>query len=261
VSIEPTLEDWFSALTTSQDRLSRLVESLSPDELATQSYDTEWSVAQVLSHLGSGAEIFSLYLLAGLGQGTSPGMGELEPLWARWNALTPAEQAAGFLVADRTFLDQLRALDDQQRQGWQLDMVGEVRRLSDLLRFRLGEHALHTWDIAVTRDATATVAPDAVALLIDTIDQLARRGQPGAGMVRVSVITEDPDRRFLLVSDGEAVELRGEGDVDGAGGTARLALPAEALIRLVYGRLDPAHTPPVAGDQELDVLRRIFPGF
>jgi hypothetical protein len=38
-------------------------------------------------------------------------------------------------------------------------------------------------------------------------------------------------------------------------------LPAEALIRLVYGRLDPDHTPAVKGDPDvLDRLRRVFPG-
>jgi hypothetical protein len=40
-------------------------------------------------------------------------------------------------------------------------------------------------------------------------------------------------------------------------------MPAESLLRLAYGRLDPAHTPPeVSGDTEaLEKLRVIFPGF
>ena len=38
-------------------------------------------------------------------------------------------------------------------------------------------------------------------------------------------------------------------------------MPAEAFIRLVYGRLDPAHTPAVDGDAALlDQLRATFPG-
>jgi hypothetical protein len=38
-------------------------------------------------------------------------------------------------------------------------------------------------------------------------------------------------------------------------------LPAEAFVRLVYGRLDPDHTPPVeTGGDELDALRKVFPG-
>jgi hypothetical protein len=47
----------------------------------------------------------------------------------------------------------------------------------------------------------------------------------------------------------------------GRDGAADLELPAEALVRLVYGRLDPGHTPPFAGSPELlEELRRVFPG-
>ena len=40
-------------------------------------------------------------------------------------------------------------------------------------------------------------------------------------------------------------------------------MPAEALLRLAYGRLDPAHTPArsTADPADLDQLRAIFPGF
>ena len=43
-------------------------------------------------------------------------------------------------------------------------------------------------------------------------------------------------------------------------GSPDLELPAEALIRLVYGRLDPDHTPAVADPALLDELRGVFPG-
>jgi hypothetical protein len=40
-----------------------------------------------------------------------------------------------------------------------------------------------------------------------------------------------------------------------------LRLPAEAFLRLVYGRLDPEHTPAgVTENAHLDVLRPVFPG-
>jgi hypothetical protein len=44
---------------------------------------------------------------------------------------------------------------------------------------------------------------------------------------------------------------------------ARLELPAEALVRLAYGRLDPDHTPSTvtADGVDLDLLRQVFPGF
>ena len=40
-----------------------------------------------------------------------------------------------------------------------------------------------------------------------------------------------------------------------------LDLPSEAFIRLVYGRLDPEHTPGTVVGAALDTLRRTFPGF
>ena len=46
--------------------------------------------------------------------------------------------------------------------------------------------------------------------------------------------------------------------------SGEIQLPAEALMRLFYGRLDPGHTPPaeVTGDPALlDLARAVFPGF
>ncbi len=45
-------------------------------------------------------------------------------------------------------------------------------------------------------------------------------------------------------------------------GLSELRLPAEAFVRLVYGRMDEAHTPAVeSAGVELDELRQIFPGY
>jgi uncharacterized protein (TIGR03083 family) len=262
----PPLADWLATHASSHQRLAAIVGQLSPAEVAGPSYDTEWSVAQVLSHLGSGAEIFTLFLQAGLGALPVPGMPEFEPIWERWNAKPPQDQAADALVAEQSFLDQLGALDDRELRSWRLDMFGSTQRLSDVLQMRVSEHALHTWDVAVTRDPAATVAPDAVELLIDTLGPLvARTGRPPAQALRVPIATIAPARRFVVVADGEAVALHANDRVRGAeteGEQMVLQLPAEAFIRLAYGRLDAAHTPSFTGDDgDLDVLRRTFPGF
>jgi hypothetical protein len=68
-----------------------------------------------------------------------------------------------------------------------------------------------------------------------------------------------PTRRFAIAAVDGAVQVRSE---DGAEEPATFELPAESFIRLVYGRLDPEHTPATVGqDGELDVLRSTFPGF
>ena len=64
--METSPDPWIGTLRRSHDRLQALVEPLGQDQLEQRSYASEWSIAQVLSHLGSGAEIFSLFLDAGL---------------------------------------------------------------------------------------------------------------------------------------------------------------------------------------------------
>ena len=58
------------ALRTSQQRLAGLIDRVGAGEFERPSYDQGWSVADVLSHLGSQAEIFTCFVDAGL-QGLS----------------------------------------------------------------------------------------------------------------------------------------------------------------------------------------------
>ena len=51
-------DPWIGALRHSHGRLQALVEPLGLSQLEQRSYASEWSIAQVLSHLGSQAEIF-----------------------------------------------------------------------------------------------------------------------------------------------------------------------------------------------------------
>ena len=59
---------WIAALRRSHERLASLVRSLGPDQARGPSYCTDWTIAQVLSHLGSGAEIGLMMFPAALGQ-------------------------------------------------------------------------------------------------------------------------------------------------------------------------------------------------
>jgi uncharacterized protein (TIGR03083 family) len=277
----PSFDDWLAALVASHQRLAAAVGGLNAGEVTAPSYASEWSIAQVLSHLGSGAEIFGLFVSAGLQETPAPGVAEFEPLWERWNTKSPEDQASDALVADEAFLDQIEGLDDKERQRWHLSMFGGDQTLTDMLRMRLGEHAVHTWDVVVTGERDAILAADATELLVDTLDPLvARTGRTSGEAMRVHIDTDRPVRRFLLVADGENAQLRSVGNVtrgssdpadptDDADPTDNadnadqtLALPAEALIRLVYGRLDPRHTPTLEGDTSvIEALRRTFPGF
>ncbi len=259
----PSVDTWLAAALSSHERLAGTVRSLTPDQLESPSYASEWSIAQVLSHLGSGAHIFSLFLTAGLHGSPVPGFADFEPIWEGWNARSPADQAADSLAADRLFLDQVVALDEPARAAWRMELFGADRGLSDVLRLRLAEHAVHSWDIQVTLDPAAALAPDATALIIDTLGELVSHlGRPPGEPVHVRITTTGPSRTKLLTSEeGQSLTLRDVGESETDAGGVGLELPAEALIRLVYGRLDPAHTPAVGGGELLDRLRTVFPGF
>jgi uncharacterized protein (TIGR03083 family) len=257
--METSPTPWIEALRHSHDTLQALAEPLDATHLQQRSYASEWSIAQVLSHLGSQAEIFSLFLHAALSGQDPPGQEAFPPIWNVWNAKSPQAQAADALRADEAVTARFESLDEEERDQLRLKLFGMDLDAAGLARMRLGEHALHTWDIAVTLDPAATVAPDAASLLVDTLGQLAARSaKPGGLQRRLRVSTTSPVRHYML-DIGETVTLT---PTDGDDIRPELALPAEALVRLVYGRLDPAHTPPVeTRNVDLDELRQVFPGF
>jgi uncharacterized protein (TIGR03083 family) len=252
---------WITALRTSHDHLRSVTGPLASDQLRAPSYAADWSIAQVLSHLGSGAEIFGLFLDSALNGAVPPGREKLEPIWERWNDKGPDEQASDALAVDGGFVERVEGLDEAERARVHLALFGTDLDLAGLLQMRLSEHALHTWDVAVALDDRAVVPSDAVDLLVDSLGPLVgRAGRAGGRTGTVEILTTDPDRRFRLEIGTEQVSLTD--GVTGEPTTTRLTLPAEAMVRLVYGRLDPAHTPAVRTDGvDLDELRAVFPGF
>jgi len=256
----PESQAWLAAVRSSHDRLRALVAGLSPGQVTAPSYASEWTLAQVLSHLGSQAELFWLLLDAGLSGGPAPGQATMLPIWQRWDALPPEAQVTTSVDANERLVRRLEALDAAQIAAFSVSAFGSQMDFVGLLRARLSEHAVHTWDVAIALDPAAVLAPDAAALLVDYLPEMAARvGRPAARPESLAVSTTDPDRPFTLSTGGARLEAR-----SGPASSGSLRLPAEALLRLVYGRLDRAHTPPLQLDSPtvtLDDLRSIFPGF
>ena len=93
--------------------------------------------------------------------------------------------------------------------------------------------------------------------VIDNLGMFVRfTAEPVDAARTVVVATTDPARHLRVVLGPDHVEVAAAD----ASGAADLTLPAEAFVRLVYGRLDPDHTPPVGGSADLDELRGAFPG-
>jgi len=182
------------------------------------------------------------------------------PIWQRWDALPADAQVTASLDANERLVRHLERLDGAQVAAFSVAAFGREMDFVGLLRARLSEHAIHTWDVAVALDPAAVLAPDAVALLVDHLPEMAARvGKPAARPETLAVSTTDPERHLTLSTGGVRLD---PGSVPASSGSLRL--PAEALIRLVYGRLDPAHTPALAllsPTLTLDELRDVFPGF
>jgi uncharacterized protein (TIGR03083 family) len=260
--LESNARTWITTLRRSHDRLADLVQPLTAEQLREQSYCTDWSVAQLLSHLGSGAEIGLMMLPAALGEAEPVSREAFGPVWAEWNAKSPDDQAADALTTDERQVAALEQLSDEQLGRMKMELFGMQLDAVGIVRLRLGEHALHTWDVATQHDPNATVSADAAALLIDNVPQflVPRLGKALPEPFSVRITTTDPDRDYLL-SSADSVQM-----TEWTGGdesVPQVRMPAESLLRLAYGRLDAAHTPArVSGDRAaLDQLRAIFPGF
>jgi uncharacterized protein (TIGR03083 family) len=149
-----------AALRNSHERLALLTGAMSSEQLTGRSYCRDWTVAQVLSHLGSGAEIALRALDAALA-GTTADSDANPAIWDAWNAKTPQQQAADCLPADDAHIKRFEGLSGAELDGISLDLYGMHLDAAGLARMRLSEHAVHTWDVAVALDPAAEVAPDA----------------------------------------------------------------------------------------------------
>lgn len=253
-----------AALRNSHERLALLTGAMSSEQLTGRSYCRDWTVAQVLSHLGSGAEIALRALDAALA-GTTADSDANPAIWDAWNAKTPQQQAADCLPADDAHIKRFEGLSGAELDGISLDLYGMHLDAAGLARMRLSEHAVHTWDVAVALDPAAEVAPDAAELLLPQLPMLAGwTGKPDGGPFRLRLRGTGPGVDFLL-EVADTVTLRPWPGSGPAGATAdgQVQLPTEALLRLVYGRLDPGHTPTVQVSGEpglLDRARAVFPG-
>ncbi len=140
---------------------------LSEVQLKAQSGAAEWSVADVLSHLGSGAEIQHHTVSRARHRGPARRRSNQE-IWDRWNALPPAEQAAGFVASDERLVSLFESLTPEQRSSVQVDLgfLPAPVSLQTPLAMRLNEQTLHGWDARVGIDPDAGLSDEAADLVL-----------------------------------------------------------------------------------------------
>ncbi|MEV0718939.1 maleylpyruvate isomerase N-terminal domain-containing protein, partial [Asanoa sp. NPDC050611] len=106
-----------AVLRTGHDDLAARVAGFTADDLARPSGASEWDISQVLSHLGSGAEINLATLEAGIA-GSTPPDGEFnKTVWAKWDGASRQERADWVVTANEALVKRYESLDDQQRES------------------------------------------------------------------------------------------------------------------------------------------------
>ncbi|MFI1990578.1 maleylpyruvate isomerase family mycothiol-dependent enzyme [Actinoplanes sp. NPDC020271] len=253
-----------AALRSEHDALAAAVPALTTDQLTGPSGATEWTVADVLSHLGSGAEINLATIRAALGEAEKPGPGFNQGIWDRWNALGPQDQAAGWLASDEALVAALEAIPAERHDELRVDMgfLPEPLPLAGYTAMRLSEVALHSWDVRAGVDPAAPLAEPSAQLLAEHLSAgisflLGFIGKPAAERGEAVVGIDKTAYRIVLADNARLT-------TEDLPVTATFDGPLEAAIRLIYGRLGAAHTPAgvdVTGNITLDELRATFPGF
>jgi uncharacterized protein (TIGR03083 family) len=257
-------ERTIAALRANHDRLATLAAGFTEDDLARSSGASEWTVAQVLSHLGSGAEIGYASYSASLA-GEEPGGQEFnQEVWSRWDATPPREQAIASIEHGDRLVRFLEGLSDEQREHGEITLgyMPAPVPLVAIAGLRLNEAALHGWDVRVAFDPDATLTDEEGTLLLEQLSgpiafMLGFTGKADriAGGATVGLAGSD-----LALEIGERAAMVPAHEVT----TATLFGPAEAVVRLLAGRLDEQHTPPkvsVDGAVTLGDLRNVFPGY
>ncbi|OPX13216.1 maleylpyruvate isomerase family mycothiol-dependent enzyme [Mycobacterium sp. AT1] len=252
--------NWLAAVDDSSHRLLALVADMGNAELAAPSYAAGWSVAQVLSHLGSAAEIGTVLLRRAVdGDASAPTPADTEPVWERWNAMAPMEQLAQWVDADATHRRALRAAAELPVR---VPYFAGLLTVQEYAGYRLSEQSVHGWDVAVAVDLRAAIAPTEVRLLWERLDLVATRFRAPDVLARltpcqVELRTASPDGVYCLTLGAELHLLACEP----AEPSTTVRGSAEAVLRLVYGRLRDVDDVTAEGALPLDDLQALFPGY
>jgi uncharacterized protein (TIGR03083 family) len=182
------------ALRASVQRLRALAAPMTEQQLTGRARPSEWTVAQVLSQLGSGGVITQRRLEVALaGQQTRTTFAR--SVWDIWNAKSPLAQSDDALAAYAALLDRLAAVASDERDSFTSAMGPLTLGFGPFVGMRLNEHAFHTWDFEVMAGPAAALPAPAAAPVIDNLQFVARfTGRLTGDATSITVATIDPPR-------------------------------------------------------------------
>lgn len=251
------MSDHLGVLRSSVIHLADVASGLNTEQYSTRAYPSEWSIADTFSHLGSGAVIGQRRFDDEVaGRDGDPSFNQM--VWDEWNAKEPTAQVHDALASDASLLKSLETSTEEERQAFHFMMGPFEFDFGGFLGLRLGEHALHTWDVEVMLDPSVTLSNEVANAILDRIQFVVQRSGKSAGETKeLRLRTLEPVRDFTLAIDLDSVKLVPTSH----GETVDLELSADALVRAIYGRLDLEHCPASLQGPALDTLRQTFPGF
>jgi uncharacterized protein (TIGR03083 family) len=265
----PDYQQIVDAVRDEFETLDRYLGALAPERWRGPTACSEWNLTKLVSHLGSGAVLLLRMVRSGLEGAPPQTPEERQQVWGHFDSLEPEPLYREFQQANvdvLTYLDQLPA---EQREKRIPSFLGEVP-VAVLLRARLAELSLHSWDVRVTLDPTARLLFESVGPLVDqTLGWMARRSNADARSHLAGTVFElDLEgrnrRRVALVVNQDGLSVADPGQ---AAPKATLWLTGEAFVRLASGRfpLEAAERNgelAVDGDRQTALqLNALFPGY
>jgi uncharacterized protein (TIGR03083 family) len=225
-----------------------------------------WVARDVVVHLVMGARMFG-----GATRGALEGTPMPPPDPARREALAaelrdrPREELLGELEGGASEFGEYMDALDAAALARPVQLPFATLPVWQVAAARLSELALHHWDVRAPHAPDARISPEAVPILsrmvIGAIPILAA-GEKRDGVWQLDVEGEGEGPVVLRVANGQlSVERTAASSPD-----ARLTLDGDALVRLLWGRLDLAQAIDggrvrVEGDRERALaLKAMFPG-
>jgi hypothetical protein len=269
---EPTFQEVLNALKREYQTLVNDVESHPASYVEQDSFCSEWKNYQVISHLGSGAEIFQRTLESALDGKEALTPEGRQAIWGYFDGLAPSEVYPQFKDRVGKLIAYLEALPESKHNEIVPTFAGNLP-LPRALLTRLNEMALHVWDILVKQNPQAKLNDDSAALLLPmVVDRLPNRAKrEGLDELHGRPIGFDisgpAGRQFRLKPGGEQASVE-----DGlpTNPLFTVKMSSEAFQRMVSGRepIDKAvtaGTAQVSGDTgsmaAYPALNKIFPGY
>src|SRR5215204_5820023 len=266
---EPTFQEVLSAVKREFQTLVQDVESHPASYVEQDSFCADWKNYQVISHLGSGAEIFLRSLESALDGKEALSPEGRQAIWGYFDSLAPQDVYPQFKDRTEKLIAYLDALPESKHNAIIPTFAGDLP-LPKALLTRLNEMSLHVWDVRVKSDPALKLDDKAASLLLPmVVERLPNRAKRDGldelhGRAIGFDISGPAPHQFTLNPGSEKASVE-----DGLPTQPlfTVKMPAEAFERMVAGRepIDKAvtaGTAQVSGDTgSMGSLSKIFPGY